>query len=44
MTDLSSQSSCDCGARPGQTHSSDCQYVQEVLAQEAERAARKLGR
>lgn len=42
--DLSSQSSCDCGAPIGQSHSADCQYVADVLAQEAERAARQAGR
>lgn len=39
--DLSSQSSCTCGARPGQLHNQECQYVADVLAQEAERAARR---
>lgn len=39
--DLSSQSSCNCGARPGQTHDQECQYVADVLAQEAEKIARR---
>jgi hypothetical protein len=39
--DLSSQSSCTCGARPGRNHDPECQYVADVLAQEAERAARR---
>jgi len=41
--DLSSQSSCDCGARPGQLHDEKCQYVADVRAQVAEREARKRG-
>lgn len=40
--DLSSQSSCNCGATPGQRHDQECQYVADVLAQEAERAARRF--
>lgn len=29
---LSAQSACDCGARPGKLHSSDCQYVIDLQA------------
>jgi hypothetical protein len=34
---LSSQSACDCPARPGQLHSGDCQYVTDLVADQNRR-------
>lgn len=34
---LSSQSACNCGARPGQRHSETCQYIADLRQFEAER-------
>lgn len=38
--DLSSQSSCNCGARVGQFHSSNCQYIADLNAHAAAQVVR----
>lgn len=36
---LSSQSACNCGARPGRLHAPECQYISDLRASQGESRA-----
>lgn len=40
--DLDSQSACNCGARVGQNHSSDCQYIVDLTEHIVDKSLKEL--